>query len=167
MAETAERQRRSQLLGIGKLLQNFSMNARALTDLTKDGIASRWEDPEERAFWERKRSLITAPVLHMLDFNCPFIVTTNASAVSVGDILGQDFGQGLQPVAYESWKLNLVETRYSAYERELLGIVWAIGKWRHYFEGRKFIVQTDHSSLRHLPNQPSVNRKIWKWVSIL
>ena len=57
--------------------------------------------------------------------------------------------------------------RYSAYERELLGIVWAIGKWRHYFEGHKFIVQTDHSSLRHLPNQPSVNRRIWKWVSIL
>ena len=29
------------------------------------------------------------------------------------------------------------------------------------------MVQTDHSSLRHLPNQPSVNRRIWKWVSIL
>ena len=70
-------------------------------------------------------------------------------------------------MAYKSRKLNPAETRYSAYERELLGIVWAIGKWRHCFEGRKFIVQTDHSSLRHLPNQPSVNRRIWKWVSIL
>ena len=29
------------------------------------------------------------------------------------------------------------------------------------------IVQTGHSSLHHLPNQPSVNRRIWKWVSIL
>ena len=29
------------------------------------------------------------------------------------------------------------------------------------------MVQTDHSSLRHLPNQPSVNRCMWKWVSIL
>ena len=70
-------------------------------------------------------------------------------------------------MAYESQKLNRAETRYSAYERELLGIIWAIGKWRHYFEGRNFIVQTDHSSLRHLPNQPSVNRRIWKWISIL
>ena len=57
--------------------------------------------------------------------------------------------------------------RYSAYERELLGIVWAIGKWRHYFEGRPLVVQTDHSSLRHLPNQPSVNRRMWKWLSTL
>ena len=73
----------------------------------------------------------------------------------------------MQPVAFDSRKLNPAETRYSAYERELLGIVWAIGKWRHYLEGKHFIVQTDHSSLRHLPNQPSVNRRIWKWVSIL
>ena len=92
------------------------MKARALTDLTKDGIAWRWEDPEERAFWELKRSLITPPVLHMPDFNRPFVVTTDASAVLVGGILEQDFGQGLQPVAYESQKLNPVETRYSAYE---------------------------------------------------
>ena len=111
--------------------------------------------------------MVTAPVLKMPDFERPFVVTTDASLVSVGAILEQDFGQGLQPVAFESRKLNPAETRYSAYERELLGIVWAIGKWRYYFEGRKFIVQTDHSSLRHLPNQPSVNRRIWKWVSIL
>ena len=103
----------------------------------------------------------------MPNFDLSFVVTTDASLVSVGAILEQDFGQGLQPVAYESRKLNPAETRYSAYERELLGIVWAIGKWRHYLEGRHFIVQTDHSSLKHLPNQPSVSRRIWKWVSIL
>ena len=98
----------------------------------------------------------------MPDFERSFVVTTDASLVLVGAILEQDFGQGLQPVAFESRKLKLAEIRYSAYERELLGIVWTIVKWRHYFEGRKFIVQTDHSSLRHLPNQPSVNRRIWK-----
>ena len=70
-------------------------------------------------------------------------------------------------IAFESRKLNPTEMRYSAYERELLGIVWALGKWRHYFEGRKFVVQTDHCSLRHLPNQPSVNQRMWKWISIL
>ena len=108
-----------------------------------------------------------APVLKMPNFECPFVVMIEASLVLVGAILEQDFGQGLQPVAFESRKLNPAGTRYSAYERELLGIVWAIGKWRHYFEGRKFIVKTDHSSLRHLPNQSNVNRRMWKWVSIL
>ena len=63
------------------------MKAGVLTDLTKDGIAWKWEEPEERAFQELKRSLITAPVLHMPDFHRPFVVTTDASAVSVGGIL--------------------------------------------------------------------------------
>ena len=150
-----------------RFIKNFSLKARPLTDLTREKVPWLWSEKEEAAFCELKRSLVVAPVLRMPDFGRPFVVTTDASLVSVGAILEQDFGQGLQPVAYESRKLNPAETRYSAYERELLGIVWAIGKWRHYLEGRHFIVQTDHSSLRHLPNQPSVNRRIWKWVSIL
>ena len=46
-----------------RFIRNFSLKARPLTDLTKDGISWKWEDPEERAFRELKRSLITAPAL--------------------------------------------------------------------------------------------------------
>ena len=148
-------------------IKDFSLKARHMTDLTKEGMHWKWDEEEENSFCELKRSLVVAPVLKMPDFGRLFVVTTDASLVFVGAILSQDFGQGLQPVAYESRKLNPTKTHYSAYERELLGIVWAIGKWRHYLEGKHFIVQTDHSFLRHLPNQPSVSRRIWKWVSIL
>ena len=55
----------------------------------------------------------------------------------------------------------------SARIRELLGIVWAVGKWRHYLASRHFTIQTDHDSLKNLPNQPSVNRRVWKWVQVL
>ena len=58
--------------------------------------------------------------------------------------------------------------RYSAYERELLGIVWALAQWKHYCRGpHAVIIQMDHAPLRHLPNQASVNSRIWKWISIL
>ena len=150
-----------------RFIKQFSLKARPLMDLTKEKNVWDWNEREEKAFVDLKRSLVIAPVLHMPDFELPFVVTTDASLVSVGAILEQDFGNGMQPVAFASKKLNPAETRYSAYERELLGIVWAIGQWRHYLEGRHFIIQTDHSSLRHLPNQPSVSRRVWKWVSIL
>ena len=42
-----------------------------------------------------------------------------------------------------------------------------MGKWRHYLASRHFIIQTDHDSLKNLANQPSVNRRIWKWVQVL
>ena len=53
---------------------------------------------------------MTAPVLKMPDFERPFVVTTDTSLVSIGAILEQDFGQRLQPVAFESQKLNPAET---------------------------------------------------------
>ena len=106
-----------------RFIKDFSLKARPMTDLTKEGVPWKWDEEEENSFCQLKRSLVIAPVLKMPDFDRLFVVTTDASLVSVGAILAQDFGQGLQPVAYESRKLNPTETRYSAYERELLGIV--------------------------------------------
>ena len=81
------------------------------------------------------------------------MVTTDARDAAVGAILDQDFSNGLQPVAFSSRKLNGVEMRYSAYEWELLGIVWALAQWRHYCQGtHAIVIHTDHAPLRHLPN---------------
>ena len=150
-----------------RFIRHFSQIAAPLTNLTKDKIPFSWTETEDIAFRQLKQALTSAPVLHLPDFTKAFTITTDASLVSVGAVLEQDFGHGLQPVAYESKKLGPAEMRYSAYERELLGVVWALGKWRHYIEGRHCTIRSDHSSLRYLPNQPSVNRRIWKWVAIL
>ena len=81
------------------------------------------------------------------------MVTTDASDAAVDPILEQGFGNGLQPVAFASRKLNGAEMRYSAYERELLGIVWALAQWKHYFQGlHSIVIQMDHAPLHHLPN---------------
>ena len=77
--------------------------------------------------------MATAPVLHLSDFERQFIVMIEANDVAIGAILEQDFGSGLQPIAFLSRKLNATEIRYSAYEGELLGILWVIGQWKHYF----------------------------------
>ena len=81
-----------------------------------------------------------------LDSEKHLVVTTYVSNVAKGPTLKQNVGQGLQPVAFESRKLNDVETRYSAYECKLLGFVWASGQWLHYFQGsHSVIIGTDHS----------------------
>ena len=115
-----------------------------------------------------KVAIATAPVLCLPDFEQQFVIMTDASDVAIGAILEQDFGSSLQPIAYSSRKLNPTEICYSAYERELLGIVWAIGQWKHYFQGpHPIIIQTDHAPLRHLPNQTLVNSRVWHWLAVL
>ena len=132
-----------------------------MTELTKSKAKWRWEKDQERSFLAIKIALATAPILRLPDFDHQFIVTTDASDVAIGAILQQDVGMGLQPIAFASRKLQQAEVRYSAYERELLGIVWALGQWKHYFQGpHPIIIQTDHAPLRHLPNQASFNSRI-------
>jgi len=48
------------------------------------------------------------------------------------------------PIAYISQELKNPEKWVSAYEREMLGILFATKKWRQYLLGRKFIFKTDH-----------------------
>ena len=151
-----------------RFIHGFSQIAGPLTELTRSKAKWHWDDAQENSFLALKISLATAPVLRLPDFDHQFVVTTDASDVAIGAILQQDVGMGLQPIAFASRKLQQAEVRYSAYERELLGIVWALGQWKHYFQGpHPIIIQTDHAPLRHLPNQASVNSRIWKWLSIL
>ena len=151
-----------------KFIKGFSQLAKPLTDLTREKTTWRWRDAEANSFTALKVAMATAPVLRLPDFEKQFVVTTDASDVAVGAILEQNFGSGLQPIAFASRKLNATEIRYSAYEREMLGIVWALGQWKHYFQGPyPIIIQTDHAPLRHLPNQTSVNSRVWRWLSIL
>ena len=118
-----------------KFICGFSKLAKPLTDLTRDKVLWRWGDAEQNSFLALKAGMATAPVLRLPDFEQQFVVTTDASDVAIETILEQDFGSGLQPIAFSSRKLDATEIRYSAYERELLGIVWAIGQWKHYFQG--------------------------------
>ena len=151
-----------------KFIQGFSQIAKPLTDLTREKKTWCWEDAEQNSFTALKVAMATTPVLRLPDFEKQFVVTIDVSDIAAGAILEQDFGSGLQPVAFASHKLNSTEIRYSTYEQELLGIVWAIAQWKHYFQGPDpIIMQMDHAPLRYLPNQTSVNSRIWRWLSIL
>ena len=82
--------------------------------MTQDKIKFQWGQDQEAAFNKLKYSLATSPILRLPDFNLEFILTTDASSASVGAVIEQDYGRGLQPVAYDSRKLSDTETRYSA-----------------------------------------------------
>ena len=108
-----------------RFIKGFSGIARPLTDLTRKERVFSWGRQEEKAFNRLKEALSTSPVLQMPNFDKEFVVNTDASGDAIGAVLQQDFGNGLQPIAYESRKLTDVERRFSAYERELLAVVHA------------------------------------------
>eukprot|EP00884_Botryococcus_braunii_P021528 jgi/Botrbrau1/8059/Bobra.13_2s0028.1 len=80
----------------------------------------------------------------------PFVVHVDASSLAVSAVLQQDQGKGLQPVAFESRKLQPPERKLAPYDRELLALVHALLKWKHLLLGAKFTVHTDQQALEYL-----------------
>ena len=104
--------------------------------------------------------MTTVPIMAMPDFRKEFIVETDASGIGLGAVLMQ----GGRPIAYMSQALSERTRAKSVYERELMAIVLALQKWRHYLFGRHFKVQTNQKSLRHLLDQRVIGAKQQKWL---
>lgn len=61
--------------------------------------------------------------------------------------------QDNRPLAFLSQALALKNQGLSVYEKELIAVLKAVEKWRHYLEGRPFVIKTDHESLKFLLQQ--------------
>jgi hypothetical protein len=147
-----------------RFIEGYSKIAAPLTDLTHKDTPFLWTSQTTEAFEDLKRRMTEAPVLCIPDPELPFTVTTDASDFAVGAVLMQDKGQGPQPVAFTSRKMNSHERNYAAHEKETLAIMHALIKWRVYLEGRHFIIYTDYATLRHFPTQPNLSRRQARWI---
>ena len=58
-----------------------------------------------------------------------------------------------------------MERLYSIYDKEMLAIVHALTKFWQYLVGAKFVVCTDHNSLRYFLEQQDLNKRQQKWVN--
>lgn len=152
-----------------RYIRDFSAIAAPLTELLKKGTLFCWNASHQDAFDNLKNAISSAPVLIPPHPDKPFVVITDASAFAVGAVLCQDIGNGLQPVEFESYKLQGAEKNYAAHELELLAIRHALRTWKHHLQGHplKFKVITDHASLRYLPTQPSLSRRQARWMEEL
>ncbi|CAI7767603.1 unnamed protein product [Closterium sp. NIES-54] len=116
-----------------------------LTDLLRKGVEYTWGGGKEQAaFSALKFFLCSQPMLHIADSHRPFELVTDASDISMGAVLLHDFGNGLQPIAYESRKLHPPERNYPIHDREMLAIVRAFKVWRCYQTGADMTVETNH-----------------------
>ena len=99
------------------------------------------------AFIESKQILASATLLVHPDYSAQLNITCDASDFAVGGVLQQYIDNVWQPLSFFSKKLIPAETRYSAFDRELLAVYATIRHFRHSLKGRKFFVNTDHKPL--------------------
>ena len=93
------------------------------------------------------------PVLELPRYDCPFVVDTDASLVSLGAVLSNVIDGVECPLHFASRVLSKAETMYSATKRECLAVVQAVKWFKPYLYGVAFILRTDHSSLQWMFRQ--------------
>ena len=152
-----------------RFIPNFSSIASPLTDLTKKNRSNSikdWQDHHERAFQTLKNRLTSSPILRLPVFQegKPFVLRTDASDIGLGAVLLKDFeGEGRLPIAYASKKLLPRERNYSVIEKECLGIIWGVEKFRKYLYGVEFLLETDHKPLSYMQTAKVLNPRIMRW----
>jgi hypothetical protein len=141
----------------------LSKIAHPITSLQNKGVKFQWTLDWEKSFQHLKQLLISAPILRIADPNEYFIVCTNACKEGLGGAVSQN---GFS-VCYESRNLKKHERHYAIHDLDLVDIVHALRKWRHYLMGKRFELRTDHNGLKYLFDQPTLNSRQSKWLEFL
>ena len=87
-----------------------------------------------------------ARVLRLPDFRMTFTIEIDASSGGIGAVLMQEG----HTIAFLSKALSPRNLGLSAYEKDLLALVMAVTRWRHFLLGYHFVIKTDHQSLKYL-----------------
>jgi hypothetical protein len=146
-----------------RFVKDFSTLAAPLTEIVKKSVGFKWGSEQDRAFIEIKERLCGAPLLALPDFCKTFEIEFDASGIGIGAVLMQE----KRPIAYFSEKLNGVALNYLTYDKELYALVRALETWQHYLWPKKFVIHTDHESLKHLKGQGKLNRRHAQWMEFI
>ena len=70
-------------------------------------------------------------------------------------------------MAFESWKLNDTERRYTVQEKEMIAIVYCLRLWRHYLLGSHFVILTYNVATSYFQTQKKLSPKQARWQDFL
>lgn len=163
-----------------EFLKDFAEDTRLLWTMIRERDME-WNEQRARAFETLKAAISkvphpdgeeNGPVLILPDFEKEFHVLTDASGYALGGVLAQYtevpglVEEILKPVMFISRKLTSTEQKYSTRDREALGILWSVKRFRKYLYGTHFTVHTDHANLRWLM-ETEVTGRLARWATTL
>jgi hypothetical protein len=150
-----------------RFIPNFTSLATPLFKLLSKEAEFKWDDECQISFEILKQKLSTTPILRGPNWSLPFHICTDASDTALGAVLGQRENQMPYVIYFVSKNLSPTEVNYTVIEKELLAIVHAINKFRHYITGYQAFVHTDHSTIKFLMNKPVTNPRVTRWLLLL
>ena len=130
-----------------QFIKDYSKIAKPLNQLTGKE-EWKWGAEQQTTFDTLQKGIMERPVLAIPVDDGPYWVEADSSDFALGAVLSQQQSDKWHPIAYLSKSLTEAERNYDIYDKELLAIMTALAKWRHYLlTGKEFEIWTDHQNL--------------------
>lgn len=150
---------------VAKFIPDLATVNSPLRDLLRQTNPFDWQAEHQQSFDNLKKIIGSVTNLGYFDPQDRTLVVTDASGVGLGAVLIQFRGNQPRVICYASKSLSDVEKKYPIIEKEALGIVWAIEKFKIYLMGITFELETDHRPLETLfatTSRPTA--RIERWI---
>eukprot|EP00253_Pinus_taeda_P010466 PITA_10466 len=118
-----------------RFIEHFSRIALPLFKLLAKDAPFNWNDNCQQTFETLKEKLSTTLVLKGPNWNLPFHIFTDASDTAVGASLGQKEESCHYSIYFISKNITPAELNYTVTEKEMLAVIHAVNKFRHYITG--------------------------------
>lgn len=164
-----------------RFVHGFAQLAKPLNDLlvghptnkkgksAKDAAKWVWTENQQFAFERLIQLLTSPPVLAYADYDKPFILNIDASALGLGAVLYQESDGAERVIAYASRGLRQAERNYPAHKLEFLALKWSVcDKFHDYlYGGKKFKVRTDNNPLTYAFSTAKLDAVSHRWLAAL
>lgn len=141
------------------IIEHFSHIVAPLYALTGN-VDFVWTDKCDRAFEDLKKLVLIAPILKGPNQDLPFQISSDASDITIGAVLGQEEDKKPYTIYYISKNLSPTELNYIVTEKEFLAVIHIVNKFRHYITGYPIVLYTNHSAIKYLANKPITNGRV-------
>ena len=159
------------IIGLGnyyrRFVKDYSKRVQPLVSLTKKNTPFKWTRECQEAFEDLKRALLGPDIMSFPTDDGLFILDTDASDETIGAVLSQVQLGREKVIAFGSRSLGKSERNYCATDRELLALKYFVQYYKHYLLGRKFVVRSDHESLKWLYSLKEPKHRIARWIEVL
>ena len=141
-------------------IQGFAELAKPLTHLTKKGVPFNWTQECRDALDKLITKVTDDPELTAPDPTRQFELETDVSNFTLGAVLFQKDDRGkCRAIGYASKTLNAAKRNYDIWDKEFLGLIFGLTKWRHHLICTKELVLAfvDHANLAYYRHPQKIN----------
>ena len=151
-------------------VKDFAKRAKPLNAMTRADILPDLTKPFDVALAASDdicQALLAPPILASPKSKGQMIVDVDACVDQFGCTLLQEQHDGTRlPVGYWSHGLSPAWRKYATTERECLGVVWSVLKLRHFLDGHRCLISTDHPALSRIYSTSDSSGRLMRSSSV-